>query len=65
MKLVKTICVVVLFIGLLVYSIGNTDYHMPIFEYIMMWLMCAAAFFESLVSIDDYIEWRRRRNKDD
>ena len=64
MKLAKTICVVVLFIGLLVYSVGNTDCHMPIIEYIMMWLMCAAAFFASLVSIDDYIEWRRR-NRDD
>lgn len=64
MKLFKTIFVIFLFIGLLVYAIGNTDCNMPIFEYVMMWLMCTVAFFASLVSIDDYIEWRRR-NRDD
>jgi len=64
MKLFKTICVILLFIGLLVYSIGNTGADMPIIEYVMTWLMCAASFFASLVSIDDYVEWRRR-NRDD
>ena len=64
MKLFKTICVILLFIGLLAYSICNTGAGMPVIEYVMTWLMCAASFVASLVTIDDYIDWRGR-NRDD